>query len=186
MRPRLFLAAITLAACGHVETPTVDAHKAADAPATADAPPPPDARPPDAMPGVRTFTANSTWNNCPTQVDCEDVYDFDVAASGTVSATVSAVTMNSVPRLELFQGTATTGTNLFDNAATPVCGTMDTDLSAGPTAVAATHYRLAAGRDWGNSAGLTGTYTITITATVDLDNVSQTADDAPSNLPHCP
>jgi hypothetical protein len=189
-------ALVLAAACGKVLPPAVDAHTGidgalnadamedVDAPAAADAKAP-DGHPADAMPGTKTFTANSMWA-CASGADCEDVYDFDASASGTVTVTVSAVTGNSVPRLELFKGSTTTGTNLFDNAATPVCGTMDASLTGGPTTVVATHYRLAVGRDWGNSAGSGGNYALTITSSVDMNNLGQTADDAASNLPHCP
>lgn len=149
----------------------------------------PDARPADAMPDAvvtqTMYTLDATWS-CADSVDCEDVYDFDLPASASVTAKVTAVTGASVPRLGLFKGTGTTGNNVFTNAATDLCGTQDTELDAGPATVAAGHIRVAVGRDWGASAGSAGTYTITIMSAPGFVPRGPTADDQPSNQAACP
>jgi hypothetical protein len=193
----LFLACLGAAACGKVVNAPDASHVAdapvtadapiADAPITIDAPVMIDARPPDGATGSTTFTSNSQWS-CASLTDCEDVYDFDVAASAKITATISAVTGASTPRLGLFAGTTTTGTDLFTGAAKDLCSAsnqQDVDLTGGPVTVAAGHYRLTVGRDWNASAGAAGTYTITITSTVTLSNPTQSADDQASNQPHC-
>jgi hypothetical protein len=173
------------AACGHVETPTVDAHASADAPEVADAPDDA-ALPPDAKPGQSKYTNSSNWS-CASGSDCEDIYDFDVNASDMLTATVSGITGNSVPRLSLYKGATATGTNAFDNLTAPICGVSDMDLAAGPVQVSAAHYRLAVGRDWLKSAGSGGNYTITVTTTAaSLSPEGQTSNDTASSEGHCP
>ena len=168
--------ALALAACGHVNT-------------SSDAPLPADAKPVDtavAVDAQLSFTMNGMWS-CTVSIDCEDIYDFDVPAGGSVTAKITAVTNSSATRLALFAGTSTSSTDLFTGDGMAACSiSQDTDFSQGPTLVSPGHYRLAVGRDSQNSANQSGTYTITIDVTTGLSNVSQTSDDTASNQGHCP
>jgi hypothetical protein len=97
------------------------------------------------------------------------------------------VTDASATRLSLFAGASTASTDLFTGDSSAACSiSQDLDFSQGPTPVSAGHYRVAVGRDYENSAGATGTYTIEIDVTTGLTNVSQTSDDVMSMLAMCP
>ena len=191
MRSSFVFLVLGAAACGNVKPSSVDAPAGAiDAPAGAiDSPVSlPDAGPPDAPAGTTTFTKDGAWN-CASGIDCEDVYDFDIPSSSSVNVAITLVTGNSTARTGLFAGTATTGTNKWNNAATDLCSTQNTqdiDLNAGPVTVAAGHYRLTVGRDWGFSAGAAGTYTVTFRSSAGLSAQGATADDQTSNQAHCP
>src|SRR5215471_9622551 len=142
---------VLLGACGKVVPPAADAHPTADAAPAADAPP-------------STYTNSTGWS-CASSTDCEDVYDLVFTAPGTVSVKVSPVSTDSMARLAIFAGTATTGKNLFNNTANVICGSgQGADVSGGPLSVSAGHYQLAVGRDWGFSLSSDGTYTVTVTA----------------------
>jgi len=195
MRSSFVLSALILsgaAACGNVKPTSFDAPGGSiDAPAgtidakliTPDAPP----GTPDAPAGTTSFTKDAAWN-CASGVDCEDVYDFDVAASSQVTVAITSVTMSSTPRTGLFKGTTTTGTNLWNNAATDLCSTQnkqDIDLNAGPVTIGPGHYRLTVGRDWGFSASATGTYTVTFHSSTAISAQGATADDQASNQAPC-
>jgi hypothetical protein len=176
MRITSALLAFALAACGHVNT-TPDASHAADAAVDTSM----------AADASLTFTMAGAWSCSPTGTDCEDIYDFDVTAASMITVDLTAVTGPSLPRLGLFAGTTTSATNLFTGSSTAACApTQDTDYSQGPTLVSPGHYRVTVGRDWGKSVSSDGTYTVKITATNALSNVSQTSNDTASNQGHCP
>lgn len=186
----LLIVVLGATACGKVVT-AADAHTGAiDAPFVADQAPgtpdasSPDASPPDAPALGMTFTKANSWN-CANSVDCEDVYDFDFAANASVTIKVTNVDGASVARLALFKGTTTSGTNLLNGAAKDICGAQNTDLSAGPVTLSPAHYRLTVGRDWGQSAGAAGNYTVTVTSSTSFAGGSQTGDDVASAEPHC-
>jgi hypothetical protein len=132
--------------------------------------------------GVTTFTTTSGWN-CAIGVSCQDVWDFETFAPGTVTVTVSAVTGSSVLRLAVFDGAALNTVNrLNGNPTDRKC----TGQNAGDTAVtpvlAPGLHRFAIGRDWDTSAGAAGTYTVTFTSTVPLFGNGQTANDIASSF----
>ena len=179
MRTRTLLAVITLAACGKVETPTADAHGTADAHPSADAMPTTDAPPP-------TWTNSSGWN-CASNTACEDVYDVTFTGDDVLSVVVSGVSSESMARLAVFAGTATTGTNLVTNTGAAACGSgQGTSISSGAINVSAGTYAIAVGRDWELSAGASGTYTVTVSTTHPFVAPVQNGDDVASNQANCP
>ena len=132
--------------------------------------------------GVTTFTTTSGWN-CANGVSCQDVWDFETMAPGTVTVTVSAVTGSSVLRLAVFDGAALSTVNrLNGNQSDRQC----TGQNAGDTAVTqllpAGLHRFAIGRDWDLSAGPSGTYTVTFASTVLPSGNGQTANDIASSF----
>ncbi len=116
--------------------------------------------------GVTTFTTTSGWT-CAIGVSCQDVWDFETFAPGTVTVTVSAVTGNSVLRLAVFDGAALNTVNrLNGNLTDRKCtGQNASDTAVTPVLPPGLH-RFAIGRDWDTSAGAAGTYTVTFTSTV--------------------
>ena len=130
--------------------------------------------------GVTTFTTTSSWN-CAIGVSCQDVWDFETMAPGTVTVTVSAVTGNSVVRLAVFDGANLNTVNrLNGNLADRMCTGQNASDSAVTPVLSPGLHRFAIGRDWDNSAGAAGTYTVTLTSTVPLFGNGQTANDIAS------
>ena len=132
--------------------------------------------------GVTTFTTGSGWN-CAFLVNCQDVWDFETLAPGTVTVTVSAVTGNSVVRLAVFDGAALNTVNrLNGNQADRMCAGQNTNDTVVTPVLPPGLHRFAIGRDWGSSAGAAGTYTVTLTSTVQLFGNGQTENDIPSSF----
>ena len=127
-------------------------------------------------------TFSSGWT-CASGVSCQDVYSFDslVATPATVAAT--AITGASVVRLAVFNGTVVTTTNQLNNMLTDrrCVGQNINDTATTPAALPAGPHLFAIGRDWGSSAGASGTYTYTITTpNAPLVPRGQTANDTGS------
>jgi hypothetical protein len=177
MRTLLFALGIAAAGCGNVNQPGADAATAIDAEGPA----------PDACVDCTMQFGNDSGWDCPSNVDCVDVYDFETFDANAVTVTVTAVTGSSCPRLALFAGSAATGTNLMNAGTTDVCQlTQDTDLMVGPVTMGAPgHYQLTVGRDWGFSGGAAGTYTVDATFTRPVIAGGQQADDVASSDPPC-
>jgi hypothetical protein len=172
-------ALVLAAACGKVETPTVDAHGNADATPTADAHIGPDAAP-------ATWTNTSGWS-CASNIDCQDVYTVTFTDADVLNVNVTNISSESQARLAVFAGSATTGTNLVTNTTNVACGNgQGAAMTSGAINVTPGTYAIAVGRDWGFSAGATGTYTVTVTANNPFVAPTQAADDAASNQGHCP
>jgi hypothetical protein len=132
--------------------------------------------------GVTIFTTGSGWN-CAFLVNCQDVWDFETLAPGTVTVTVSSVTGNSVVRLAVFDGAALNTVNrLNGNPADRMCAGQNTNDTVVTPVLPPGLHRFAIGRDWGSSAGAAGTYTVTLTSTVLLFGNGQTANDIPSEF----
>jgi hypothetical protein len=128
---------------------------------------------------TETHTVSSDWS-CGGH-DCQDVYDVTVQAGATVTIAVTAVTGNSVVRLAAFgPGVGLDGTNLLTGLSEDrQCVDQDASDTTSFTAATAGTYRIAVGRDYGSSAGSSGTYTLTVTVNGSLTFIGQTADDAP-------
>lgn len=128
-----------------------------------------------------TFTAAASWN-CASGVSCQDVYDFETLAPTTVTVSVTAVTGFSVVRLAAFDGSSVSTTNRFNGRLTDreCAGQNDSDAATTPSLPLGQH-RFAVGRDWGSSAGASGTYMVTITTSnVPLVEGGATLNDSPS------
>jgi hypothetical protein len=127
------------------------------------------------------YTASTGWT-CASGVSCQDVFDFDTLATTAVTVSVTNVTGASVLRMAVFDGTALDTTNrLNGNLADRRCTGQNVSDSATTASLAAGRKRIAVGRDWGQSAGASGTYTVTVTtANVPLAPGGQTANDVAS------
>ena len=115
------------------------------------------------------FSASSNWS-CATGVSCQDVFDFETFVPTSVTVSVTSITGASVLRLAAFDGNALNTVNrLNGNSADRRCtGQNVSDTATTTTPLAPGLHRFAIGRDWDNSAGASGTYTVTFTATTPL------------------
>lgn len=129
------------------------------------------------------YTATGAWS-CSGGVSCQDVYDFDSFTATTMTVAISSVTGSSVPRLAVFDGGALDTTNrLNGNLADRRCVGQNASDTATTGSLPVGHHRVAVGRDWGSSAGASGTYTITITTpNVPLVVGGGTTDDVSSSF----
>lgn len=127
-------------------------------------------------------TDTGSWD-CDLGESCMDVYEVDAEAGSHLSVDVFDVTGASVPRLAIFApGEALSGINLLTGENLDrECVGQDQDDSAGPVlaAIGGT-YRVAIVRDWGSSAGFTGTYSMRIRSDVPASFGGQVSDDVPS------
>ncbi len=121
---------------------------------------------------LSSITVNGSWS-CSVSTDCQDVFDIDIFAGNTVNINVTNVTGSSVVRMAVFApGVALTGPNLLNGGITDQsCTSQNASASTSFSTTLAGVYRIAIGRDWGSSAGSSGTYTLTVTSSpVMLDN----------------
>lgn len=141
--------------------------------------------------GVTSFSGNYGWA-CANLVNCQDVFDFTVAAGSVLTVRVNNVGGGSAAQLALYApGIALGGTNLLTGTDRELRCTVanDCDLfsggeqKVGVTATQAGTYRVAVTRDWGLSCGGTGTYRLEVTSTTAFQVVGQTVQDAPSQAP---
>ncbi|MBK9036953.1 MAG: hypothetical protein IPL61_37830 [Myxococcales bacterium] len=108
-------------------------------------------------------TFSSSWT-CASGVSCQDTYSFDSLASTTATVAATAITGNSVVRQAVFNGTTVTTTNQLNGMLTDrKCAAQNANDTATSAALPAGGHLFAIGRDWGSSAGASGTYTYTIT-----------------------
>lgn len=122
---------------------------------------------------------SGSWD-CGLGESCQDVYDFELPADAAITVLHTNLTGNSVSRLALFEpGQGLDGVNQFWGTAYDLsCEGQDQDQTAGPLLLTdAGSYRLAVGRNWGTSAGFSGTYDLDIFIVDGYPSVSQSADD---------
>lgn len=126
-----------------------------------------------------SFATSSGWS-CGVGVSCQDVYDFRFAASTTVTVSVSNVTASSVLRLGAFgPGTALTDSDLFTGSSFDrQCFGQNVGDTVAFRATTAGTYRIAIGHDGSDSAGASGTYTATVTASAPMSFLGQSVNDA--------
>ena len=125
-----------------------------------------------------TYLASGAWT-CGAGISCMDVFDFELEPGTALTVEVFGITGSSVPRLALFgPGVALNGLNLLTGAnldrecvGQNTADTFTIDLVEGGV------YRLAAGRDWGSSAGAAGTYQLMVGADQGFLALGQTAND---------
>jgi len=133
------------------------------------------ASPPSSGTPTSSSVINDSWS-CSFGVTCQNVYDYYlIPGSGdTLNVNVTAVTGTSVARMSVFgPGVALNGTNLINGSTNdhicpnpPGAGNQDAALSGSVNPLSATGtYRIAIGRDWGNSGGAAGTYTLNVSLT---------------------
>ncbi|EQA43785.1 hypothetical protein LEP1GSC050_1854 [Leptospira broomii serovar Hurstbridge str. 5399] len=117
-------------------------------------------------------SVNDSWA-CPSLTNCQNVYDTQFVLSDTLTITVSAVTGASVLRLSVYgPGSALSGTNLINGSVNDrTCPSPPTNSNQNvgdsislPISTLGV-YRIAVGRDWGSSAGSSGTYTLKLSTT---------------------
>jgi hypothetical protein len=111
--------------------------------------------------GVTSFGGNYGWT-CPSSQNCQDVFDFNVAAGSVLTIRVTNVSAGSVSPIALYApGVALGGTNLLtgnSNELRCTTGSSCDDFVAGEhvdaiSVQAAGTYRLAVTREWGTSCG---------------------------------
>ncbi len=112
------------------------------------------------------YTVAAGWT-CASGVSCQDVYDLETLGPTSVTVAVSSVTGASVVRQAVVQGSSLTGTNLLNGGTRDRrCAAQNASDTAGPVSLTtAGQHRFAVGRDWGQSAGSSGTYVYTVTTT---------------------
>lgn len=138
--------------------------------------------------GVTNFTGNFGWN-CASGVNCQDVFDFTVAAGSVLTVRVSNVSNESASQIALYgPGVALGGTNLLTGTtkelrcivASSCSGFTAGEQKTGITATQAGTYRLAVTRDWGFSCGASGTYRVEMTSNVAFEVGNQSVQDGAS------
>jgi hypothetical protein len=131
--------------------------------------------------GTKSFQVGGTWD-CANGVSCQDVYDFNFSAGSTVTFAVTTVTGSSVVRLALFgPGVALDGVNLMMGSANDrQCGGQNESDTVAYAIATSGSYRLAVGRDWGQSAGAGGSYSLSVTSATSFTAGAQTAEDTAS------
>lgn len=141
--------------------------------------------------GVTSFSGNYGWT-CADGANCQDVFDFTVAAGSVLTVRVNNVGGGSAAQIALYApGTPLGGTNLLTgtNKELRCTAAANCDLftggeqKVGVTAAVAGNYRVAVTRDWGLSCGGTGTYRLEVTSTVAFQVGNQTVQDQPSLAP---
>jgi hypothetical protein len=101
------------------------------------------------------------WD-CALGESCQDVFDLDLPVRSDVTILHTDITGNSVSRLGIFAGGNLAGDNLLTGSQDDLeCEGQNIDQTGGPISVAEGEYALTVGRDWGSSAGFSGTYTAT-------------------------
>jgi len=138
--------------------------------------------------GVTRFDANYGWT-CASSTNCQDVFDFGIAAGSVITIRVNNVSSGSVSQLALYApGVALGGVNLLTG------NTNELRCSAGSSCeaftggeqvssyavVTAGTYRIAVTREWDTSCGSTGTYHIELASTKSFQIIGQTREDAAS------
>ncbi len=112
---------------------------------------------------------SDSWT-CAFSTDCQNVYDVNFSQADTLNIAITSVTGTSVARVSVYApGSALSGTNLLNGTTyDQVCpsasyANQDVDVTTSASIPSAGVYRVAIGRDWGNSAGATGTYHLSLT-----------------------
>lgn len=128
-----------------------------------------------------SFAVDSDWD-CAGVDSCRDVYDFDLPAGVDVSLQVVDVTGSSVPMLAVYApGVPLSGENVLTGGDTDLmCTSQDEDLVSQFTTTSAGVWRVAVGRDWGQSSGLAGTYHLVVGESGAAVDGVQTVDDVDS------
>ena len=138
--------------------------------------------------GTTSFSGNFGWT-CATGVNCQDVFDFTVAAGSVLTVRVSNVEAGSASQIALYApGTALGGTNLLTGTTKELRCTVAANCSlftggeqkVGITATQAGTYRLAVTRDRGVSCGATGTYRVELTSSIAFQTGVQSVQDQAS------
>lgn len=130
-------------------------------------------------------TVNSDWT-CLSGQSCQDVYDFAATAGDEITFTVGGLTGASVDLLALYApGAALSTRNLLTGTtADRECGGQnvgDTTSTWIPHTTGT--YRLAVGRDWGSSAGATGSYRLDVSSRAAPITLTQTVNNVASLQP---
>jgi hypothetical protein len=145
---------------------------------------------------IKTFSQAETFA-CPDNTNCQDVFDMHFEAGSNVMFMAYKTTGGSIVQLALYApGTALGSTNLFTNTANEYrCGPV-TDCDSQPAGqMVASYiipktgtYRFAVTRDWAESCGGDGTYTVEITSDKGFTKPTRSANDKASLAPaaECP
>lgn len=113
-----------------------------------------------------SYVIDSSWA-CPVGDSCQDVFSLGLEAGSSLELAVTEVTGNSVPRVALHApGVSLGDINLLTNTNEDrQCVGQDSSDFPVPYPVSSTGtHTLAVTRDWGSSAGSSGSYRLTISA----------------------
>lgn len=134
------------------------------------------------------FVFNSGWT-CAASTDCQDVYDFTITnpiVADVLTISVTGITGTSALRLSAFApGSGLNGVNLLNGGNTDRrCVAADTnDTATFNNQTVTGTYRVGVGRDWNNSSGASGTYTLTVSySSAKLTSLGQTVNDTATQL----
>lgn len=143
----------------------------------------------DEAPPPRVATSASlagAWT-CASETNCQDVWDVDLGA-GLVTLATTTVTGGSASQLALYApGVALGGTNLLTGSEPELrcrSGAGCDDFAGGErveyAVTTAGTYRVAVTRDWANSCGGSGTFTLEIASPGGVTVRGQTVNDVAS------
>lgn len=124
-----------------------------------------------------TLSISSDWD-CPSGFDCQDVYEIDLTAGASISIEVSSVTGNSVARIAALRpGSALNSSNVILGTDRDLsCAGQNGDEQASFVAHQSGTWQIVVGRDWGLSAGSSGTYSLAVTSSLAFSSELEQAD----------
>ncbi|MCB9681218.1 MAG: hypothetical protein H6733_07070 [Alphaproteobacteria bacterium] len=131
---------------------------------------------------VASFSTSGAWS-CSGSQSCQDVFPLTLTEGTVLDLAATNITGSSVVRLALFApGDGLDGTNLLTNRTNDYrCGNQNAaTVIEGFVVPEDGDYLVAIGRDWGSSAGSTGSYDFTIDASPGLVAGDQTVEDGVS------
>lgn len=128
------------------------------------------------------LSTSGSWT-CANGTSCQDVYELDLEAGAVVTIKVSDLTGSSNARLAAFgPNESLDGNNaLLGTNSDHLCAAQGADDEARFFTDQAGTWRIAIGRDWGRSAGASGSYSVSITSSVEFPGtLAAVADDVES------
>ncbi len=130
--------------------------------------------------GVTFYEKQGEWS-CNISETCEDVYQFEFKEGSRISISVEDVTGKSVVSLDLFvEFGEFGGPNLLTNGSNKYYGCTGQEEEVSLTNILISEkgvYNLAVARDWGQSAGFDGSYTLTVLSDTSFTEASEPSDD---------
>lgn len=141
-------------------------------------------------PGQTVYEKSGSWD-CALSESCQDVYEMNFKVGTQISFSVTDVTGTSVVRLAIYgPNSLLGGTNILTGTTNELECTEQNEDAVVPniTITDAGVHKVVVGRDWGSSAGASGTYKLAIIASDKFTDVTQPIDDADSLAPgsECP